>query len=208
MYLSAGERKLVKKALNQDVKDDFFESEDFQDFLELFKCRSKVMKENVQTIIFEIAQQELIQKPHIMASAWQKELNLLKSMDAFSTPTKILSMIYEKTLPTAKKVITLFEYDCKNDNERDCIAFLKRYVKGLDVSLLKKFLIFCTGSDIINVSKIEITFTMPESEYARQPVAHTCGPVLELPCTYRNFPELRSEFSNILKCSYWEMDIV
>ena len=124
-----------------------------------------------------------------MASAWQKELNLLKSMDAFSTPTKILSMIYEKTLPTAKKVITLFEYDCKNDNERDCIAFLKRYVKGLDVSLLKKFLIFCTGSDIINVSKIEITFTMPESEYARQPVAHTCGPVLELPCTYRNFPE-------------------
>ena len=85
-------------------------------------------------------------------------------------------------------------------------AMLK--VKGLDVSLLKKFLIFCTGSDIINVSKIEITFTMPESEYARQPVAHTCGPVLELPCTYHNFPELRSEFSNILKCSYWEMDIV
>ena len=55
MYLSAGERELVEKALNQDVKDDFFESEDFQDFLELFKCRSKVMKENVQTIIFEIA---------------------------------------------------------------------------------------------------------------------------------------------------------
>ena len=48
MYLSAGERELVEKALNQDVKDDFFESEDFQDFLELFKYRSKVKKENVQ----------------------------------------------------------------------------------------------------------------------------------------------------------------
>ena len=98
-----------------------------------------------------------------MASAWQKELNALKAMNAFSTPIKISSMIYEKTLPTAKKVISLFEYECKYDNERDCICFLKRYVKGLDVSLLKKFLIFWTGSYIINVSKIEVRFTVTES---------------------------------------------
>ena len=44
MYLSAGERELVGKALNQDVKDDFFESEDFQDFLDLFKCRSRAFE--------------------------------------------------------------------------------------------------------------------------------------------------------------------
>lgn len=32
----------------------------------------------------------------------------------------------------------------------------------------------------------------------RRPVAHTCGPVLELPWTYASYPELRAEFDSVL----------
>ena len=206
-YLSTSETELIEQALNPATDEEFFVSDEFLEFLELFKCRSRVTKLNVANVIFEIAQQELIQKPHIMASAWQKEFISLRSLDEFSSAESI-TLIYENTYPTAKKVIALLQFDCRDDNERDSIAFLKRYIKGLESTLLKKFLKFCTGSDIIIVTKLEVSFVYMESEFCRRPVAHTCGPLLELPSTYRNFPELRSEFTNILKSSDWEMDIV
>lgn len=62
---------------------------------------------------------------------------------------------------------------------------------------------FVTGSDVISVDKIGIMFTVVDG-LARRPVAHTCGPVLELPVTYGSYPELRTEFDSILidKTSY------
>ena len=51
-----------------------------------------------------------------------------------------------------------------------------------------------------------MTFKKNKSKFTRRPIAHTCGPCLELPSTYSNFCELREEFSNILKKSTWEMD--
>ena len=208
MYLSSSERELIDKALQSDTDDGFFLSDEFMEFLEQFKCRSRVTKASVVTIIFEIAQQELIQRPHIMASTWQKAFAPLKKIEVFNSPISISAMIYERTFPTAKKVLSLLEYDCHYDNDRECIGYLKRYIKGLDQSMLKKFLKFFTGCDVIIVKEIPVAFVIDGSEFSRRPVAHTCGPLLELPSTYRNFPELRSEFTNILKSSDWEMDII
>lgn len=56
---------------------------------------------------------------------------------------------------------------------------------------------FATGSDVICVEKIEILFT-PVDGAARRPVAHTCGPSLELPWTYTSYPQLRVEMDSIL----------
>ncbi len=44
--------------------------------------------------------------------------------------------------------------------------------------------------------------------FCSRPIAHTCGPVLELPCSYANYVELRGEFTNILNRGSWEMDIM
>ena len=46
------------------MDDGEFSLEEFQDFLEQFKCRSLVCKSNVKEVINELARQELIQKPH------------------------------------------------------------------------------------------------------------------------------------------------
>ena len=151
----------------------------------------------------EIALQELVQKPHIMASCWQ---------DTFSVIMPVLGEriddIYQRMEPSSKKVIKLLRANTNNDAEKESFGYLKRYIKGLELIELKKLLKFLTGADTIIVDCIDVTFYASVSEFQRRPIAHTCGPMLELPSTYNNFCELREEFSNILHESTWEMNIV
>ena len=53
------------------------------DFLDQFKYRTKVSKENVYEVIIEIARQEGMQKPHLMASCWQNVFTSLGKAKAF-----------------------------------------------------------------------------------------------------------------------------
>ena len=55
------ERETVQNVLAIDANESIFESEDFLDILDWFKCRSKVTKFNARNIITELAKQELIQ---------------------------------------------------------------------------------------------------------------------------------------------------
>jgi len=103
--------------------------------------------------------------------------------------------------------LKLIEESPETPAERQALGFLQQYVRGLDEVGLRRLLRFMTGSDIICVSKIEVMFTALEG-LQRRAVAHTCGSVLELPCTYNSYPELRVEMENVLMCNYYTMDIV
>ena len=54
---------------------------------------------------------------------------------------------------------------------------------------LLQFLRFTTAVDIMIDKKIEVTFIKCEGLSAK-PIAHTCGPLLEIPSTYANYVEL------------------
>lgn len=142
-----------------------------------------------------------------MASSWEKCFQHLKTSPCFDSPESV-NEFYQKSFATPKKVIELMRSEPKDDAERDSFLFLKRYVRGLDENSLKKFLKFVTGTDSMFVTEIQVSFFLCDSEILRRPIAHTCGPVLELPSNYRNFCELRSDFSNILKADDWLMEIV
>ena len=73
--------------------------------------------------------------------------------------------------------------------------------------MLKHLLEFLTGSELLIVDEIKVSFTKNDSTFARRSIAHICGPCLELPSTYSNFCKVREEFTPILKKSTWEMDI-
>jgi len=100
-------------------------------------------------------------------------LRILKAIDKF----------YDAKNPTGKKVCSLLTASPQNDGERDALSHLKRFVRGLDVGNLGKFLKFLTGSDLLIVDKIDVNFIKPESEFSRRPIAHTCSLYLELPST-------------------------
>ena len=77
---------LVEKLLSDEANNNDFLEDEFLDFLDRFKCRTKVSKENIHEVTVEIARQNVIQKPHLMASCWQ---NVFTSLGK-----KKLSLIY------------------------------------------------------------------------------------------------------------------
>lgn len=204
-YVSLDEKELLEKALKGD-DPDVFSSDEMLDMLDVFKCRTLMTAENAKTLVVEIARQELIQKPYIMAACWSNSFESLKKKDDFLS-LENLKVLYSKTKATPRKVIQLFNCTPIDDAERESFAFLKRYVRGLDCLMLNKCLRFTTGSESITVQSIEVTFNKNFTAFSRRPIAHTCGPLLELPAVYTNFCELREDFANISH-NTWEMNII
>ena len=67
-YLSPVDEQLVTNFLG---KADFTdENDELSEFLEIFNCRSQVSPENIKKVLVEIANQELIQKPHVIVATW------------------------------------------------------------------------------------------------------------------------------------------
>ena len=206
-YLSPDESKLIELALSCNCESELFTSDEFMECMEKFKVRTLASKNNTRSVILEVARQELIQKPHIMATCWHNSFSSLKQKDEFKSVDAVKAL-YDTIAPTAKKVLEIPRASPKDDSEQDSFNYFKRYIIGLEMVDLRKLLKFLTGSDIIIVDSLEITFSKPERTFSRRPVAHTCLPFLELPATYNNFCELREEFSNILQQTNWEMDII
>ena len=102
----------------------------------------------------------------------------------------------------------MIEAKPSNESEKDSLGYLKQYIRGLDQSLLEKFLKFVSGSDLVTFTKINVSFTVPANEFERRPIVHTCGPLIEVPSTYNNFFELREDFSNILSHGRFGTDFI
>jgi len=205
-YLSPLEEDLIDHILNSKELPE--QMEELLDFLERFQCRSVVKKENVCRLLLEIAKQELVQKPHLMISAWRPILqNYLANYPQFQSIMGVTSL-YEELTPTPKKVLNNILCNPSTDAERDALKFLQRFIRGLDHEKIAKFLQFTTGMDVMGTSPLKITFSTSQG-FGSRPIAHTCSPLLELPTTYTNFVELREEFENILnQKTIWEIDIV
>ena len=203
-YLSVDEEELVEHCISPDV--DKLQNDEIIDFLERFNCRSVLNESNCLKVITEIGKQELIQKPHIMLSTWQPILSELKVFEPFRSVDH-LEAFYERIKPTNRKVLQLLLAQPTTDGEHDALKFLQCYIRGLDSGNLGHFLRFTTGADILIVDNISVSFVKLDGIYKR-PVAHTCGPVLQVPSTYQDFCELREGFNNILGKSDWEIDIV
>ena len=141
-----------------------------------------------------------------MATCWKSQFGALKSK--FSTSEQLCNL-YDKLEPTTKKVIALINSNPENNAERDTLQYFKRYIRGLGNAELKHMLQFLTGSELIVVESLEVTFIKDlSSTFSRRPIVHICGPSLELSSSYNNFCELREEFCAIMKNSTFWLDIV
>ena len=186
-FLSADEAEIVQKALDAECETDpVFACDEFMDFLDQFKCRSHVTISNVKNIVSEIAQQELVQNPFLMTACWHPYFKVLSTYDDFNSPQAI-EKYYDRTNPSGKKVVALLTALPTDDSDREAFSYLKTFVRGLELTQLRKLLRFFAGSDLIVINSIQVTFIKPDCDFARRPIAHTCGPTLELLSTYNSF---------------------
>ncbi|XP_022805826.1 uncharacterized protein LOC111342962 [Stylophora pistillata] len=203
-YIAAEDREVLDKCLS-----DAFDPEDKEtiEFLSALKCFRLPNKNNIETIIMELAHQELVQKARYVLNSWAPILDSLRFDHSFQT-LEGLKELYDRKRPTARKINNLFKAEPSNDAERQSLGHLKRFVKSLERKALAKFLHFCTGSDVITCDDIEVSFTSLEG-LQRRPVARTCVPLLELPTTYESYPALLEEFTNIMKEDQaWSFDMI
>ena len=183
-FLSIDEADTIRECLSGNMACN---SDEILDILSSYGVRQVSSNDNVREIFIKLAHKERIQKPNYITERWSAVLQPLKKCLSNS-----IDEVYLKLEPTTKKVC----------DERAVLGYLKRFIKGLEVAKLKRFLVFTTGSDLMVCDSLNLNFVKLDG-LGRRPVAHTCGPCLELPTTYQSFPELREEFSSILSLSTW-----
>ena len=115
-----------------------------------------------------------------MASCWQNIFTSLGKTKPFIDISS-LNNLCRQLESTAKKLITLLKSDPRDDSERDTFNYFKRFIRGLPEQDLGKLVKFITGSDLLTVLSIDVTFIKYGNEFSRNPIAHTGSPSLELP---------------------------
>ena len=117
-YLAKDDKDFMSYCLSEDFSEDAEEYEDVLDFLGSYKCYKRPNKENIKSIIEELAHQELVQRPKYVISCWEDVLVVLKNSLHFST-IKGIERFFDKLEPTTKKVVKLFKVpQTMNDAER------------------------------------------------------------------------------------------
>ena len=102
---------------------------------------------NVKEVTVELSEQELYQKPHLMASCWKSVFYPLKIK--FPNPDDLRSLY--QTLETAnKKVISCIIASPQHEAENECLKYFKKYIRSLDKIMLKQLLCFLTGAEILS----------------------------------------------------------
>ena len=201
-YLSRDERELVSISIDNKLSEE--QQEEWIEFLDRYNCKTIPKPEKVRSVILEIAHREIIQYPLYIVESWSSPLTVMRQ--CLPTPSHV-NELFDKAKPTNKKVLALLYSSPVNSAQREAVSYLQRYIRGLDEEKLTKLLRFCTGSTMICVQRIALEFTNLDG-MARRPVGHTCGSVLELPVTYKSYPEFREEMNSILSSHYWEMDFL
>ena len=207
--------KLFNNNLDRDLIDNVLQegfsslsNDDKDSFLDLLsRCGSHENPEscNAKDLLRKVAHKCLIQMPAYIIKAMKVTVQM--HLKAFFPNQQSILKIYEQCKPTPQKVCNLFEVSADlSADETLCFGFLKQFIRGLNSDRLIKVLVLMTASSMISVEKISVRFTKLRG-LERRPIFHTCGPVLELPCTYSNYRDLRQEWNSIVEEGNLQMDI-
>ncbi len=118
-YVSADEMEVINACMNGHFDID---DEDTSDFLESYKCFWFASAENINKIIFQLAHQEIVQKPKYIASCWSTMLKSLTVFDPFKSIENLRSVLEKKNI-SAKKVLKLLSAQLANDAKRESLIF-------------------------------------------------------------------------------------
>ncbi|KAF3845877.1 hypothetical protein F7725_002955 [Dissostichus mawsoni] len=203
-YLSVTERESVEKVLEGNLEE--IDEEDLLDLFSRMGSHCLPSKDKIRAAIVVMAHKALLQEPKFIIDCFHSSIH--NAVPRLLTKESIMEL-YENKRPTNRKVAQMIKpsNESLNPQEQAALTYLLRYVRSLDQRKLEIFLRFCTGSSVLCKDSIEVTFNRL-CGLSRRPVAHTCGAVLELPCTYSSYPDFRAELDSVLSGDCFTMDIL
>ncbi|XP_028413306.1 uncharacterized protein LOC114536156 [Dendronephthya gigantea] len=115
-YISSDERDLVSEVLaNKKLSDE--QNEEWEDFLERFKCRKIPKVEERMEVLLELSHKEMIQVAQYIIDSWKEPFKKIQASGMLST-VEDLKQLYEKSKPTVKKVLGLIEATPSSNAQR------------------------------------------------------------------------------------------
>lgn len=203
LFLSPLERDNIKMALQGDILSGE-DQEIFEEILDREGCHSIPKGENIRPAICHLAHKVIIQKSMYALEGMKKVVR--DTLHSAFPDVRSIRKMYDSLKPTAKKVCDLLLANPQTKEEAQSLRFLQQYIRAQNQEGLGALLRFMTASPVIAITEINVEFTKTTG-LARRPVAHTCGPMLELPSTYTSYREFRSEWQSVLASGYLAMDI-
>ncbi|RXM36481.1 hypothetical protein EOD39_11771 [Acipenser ruthenus] len=201
--------------MNGSIGED--DHDELLEILSRMGCHTVPSLDDMKGTILQVAHKQLIQEPKYALDIMS---NIIRStLQMFLPDVSAIVALYEVTVKGVLKLIeaevqnaaqnkTLQMFcEVQNAAQNKTLNFLKQFICSLHDERLQKFLRFVTGAEMIRVEKIEVQFTTLRG-LERRPIVHTCGPLLEVPCTYNSYPEFGSEIQNILDGDCHRMDIM
>ena len=99
-----------------------------------------------------------------------------------------LYKLYKTMLLSPSKVLSLLVEPClKDDAEEKTWFYLRSYIGNMKNDELHRFVRFVTGSFVINVKSIRVSFNRLDGK-ERRPIAQTCAARLVLASTFNSLP--------------------
>ena len=141
-YLSVHERRVLDKALGNDFDPS---DEDLLELLSTFKWYKSPNKTNIFTIVHELANQELAQKPQYIVDCLSPILHGMRVYTPFQT-LHDLQQFYLVKKQTVKKVINLLSSNPAPGAEQNSLGHFKRFVKNLSDNDFVFFTVFKSQS--------------------------------------------------------------
>ena len=198
----------MDRTILQDALRDFqsVDAEDLPEVMDRHEGKCMVREDNIEYVIKQIAHKEMVQAPSFISECWS---DVLKST---GIDNDVLAQVYSKLEPQTKAVLRVVQFpESMPKGEMEVKGHLNNFIRELDPEMLGLFMRFCTGSDTMVQERVTVNCVACEtSENVRCPTAHTYGCVLKIHRTYSKDPYVvfKSDFMNIMRAKYWQMDIM
>ncbi len=196
-FLSHIDRKVITAAL-QAKKFTHLTNTSVINVLSRFGCREFPTPTNLAHILYTLARHHFMSHPFATLSLMNsgvpenhKPFWQAMQVDELNSICESLSANPEKVLEQIEEPIFA------NMNEQRVFGYLEQFIGEMKVTEAKRFLRFVTGSSVLTVETIRVSFNALVGA-ARRPIAHTCSNILELPYTYSTFLEFSKEFTALL----------
>ena len=202
LYLNDSDRVVVQNALDGQMSEE--DRESFIDILDREGSHTIPDTQSTRSCILQVAHKCLVQDCNYALESMRRVVqdSLLAN---FRDITDVTSM-YASLIPTPKRVWELIQATPETKSQSVALKFLQQYIRAQNQSSLSRLLHFLTGSLVMSVDGISVRFVNLVGA-GRRPIAHTCGPNLELPSTYNAYREFRAEWDAVLSSEYLAMDL-